>query len=96
MSYSAGLHRKPPEHSGGLARSAGGLPAPEGEAKDPQRGRRCPAYTEHVNATSWVSKPVITEMNRICLLLSDMNNRILGPYLAAIPRIIISRMCGEQ
>jgi hypothetical protein len=34
----------------------------------------------------------ITEMNRTCLVLYDMNNRIFGPYLAAIDRILISIM----
>jgi hypothetical protein len=36
----------------------------------------------------------ITEMNRIGLVLFDMTNRILGPYLTAIDSIIISVMCG--
>jgi hypothetical protein len=31
-------------------------------------------------------------MNRICLGLFDMQNRILGPYLAATHRILISVM----
>jgi hypothetical protein len=37
---------------------------------------------------------VIPEMNRICLVLFDMNNRILGPCLAAINRILISVLSG--
>jgi hypothetical protein len=32
----------------------------------------------------------ITEMNRICLVLFDMNNMIFGPALAAMHRILIS------
>jgi hypothetical protein len=36
--------------------------------------------------------PTIAEMNRIRLVLLDMNNRIFGPYLAAIQRILISAM----
>jgi hypothetical protein len=34
----------------------------------------------------------LTEMTRICLVLFEMNNRILGPYLAAIHEILISEM----
>jgi hypothetical protein len=34
----------------------------------------------------------MNEMNRICLVLFAMNNRIFGPYLAAIDRILISGM----
>jgi hypothetical protein len=30
----------------------------------------------------------IAEMKRICLVLFDMSNRIFGPYLAAIHRIL--------
>jgi hypothetical protein len=32
----------------------------------------------------------ITEIDRICLVLSAMSNRIFGPYLAVINRILIS------
>jgi hypothetical protein len=34
----------------------------------------------------------IAEMNRIYLVLFDMNNRIFGPYSAAIRRILVSAM----
>jgi hypothetical protein len=37
----------------------------------------------------------IAEMNRICLVLFDVNIRIFGPYLSAIHRILISVMGGE-
>jgi hypothetical protein len=36
-----------------------------------------------------------TEMNRICLILTDMNKMIFGPYLAATNRILISAMMGD-
>jgi hypothetical protein len=36
----------------------------------------------------------IAEMNRMCLVLFDMNNRIFGPYWASIHRIPISVMEG--
>jgi hypothetical protein len=32
---------------------------------------------------------VITEMDRICLVLFDTNNRIFGPYLAPVNRMLI-------
>jgi hypothetical protein len=35
-----------------------------------------------------------TEMNRVRLVLFDMNNRMDGPYLATIHRILISVMAG--
>jgi hypothetical protein len=41
----------------------------------------------------------IAEMNSIRLILLDLNKRILGPYLAAIHRIVISvmkRMHGQR
>jgi hypothetical protein len=34
----------------------------------------------------------ITEINRICLVLLDVNNRLFCPYLAAIHRNLISVM----
>jgi hypothetical protein len=37
----------------------------------------------------------IAEKNRIILVLFNINNRIFGPYLAAIHRILISVMVGE-
>jgi hypothetical protein len=40
--------------------------------------------------------PEITEMNRIRLVLSDMNNRIFGPSLAAIHKILFSVTSGPQ
>jgi hypothetical protein len=44
----------------------------------------------------WRAETYITEMNRICLVLFDMNNRKFGPYLAATDKILISVMIGTR
>jgi hypothetical protein len=47
--------------------------------------------------TSEIHNPPHTaEMNRRCLVLFDMNNRIFGPYLAATHRILISAMTPNR
>jgi hypothetical protein len=40
-------------------------------------------------ATVEAGTVLFTEINRICLVLFDANNRMFGPYLAAINRILI-------
>jgi hypothetical protein len=39
--------------------------------------------------------PVITETNRMHLVLFGMQNRTFGPYLAAINRTLISVMSAQ-